>query len=667
MTKNNINKTRISGLSNIPDGHSDNLGVQHSCTCGSDACKIDGGKESFGRRIFYIFGSILFFTFAILLKNNNPVISVGLFILSYLTSGFGYLVGALKSIIKGVLIDETTLMTIASLGAFALGEWAEGSAVMILFGIGQLLETYAVSKSNRSISRLLDLQPDTAHLIVDGGIITVNASEVSVGERVFVRPHERIPFDGIVIEGNGTVDNKMLTGESLPVDFTVGDKLLSGGINGNTAAVIQVSEDYSGSTASKIIEYAKKAAIRKSRRERYVSRFAKIYTPIVVMLAIVVAAVVPTLIGVFTGNYSYPDWVHLSLVFLIISCPCSLVISLPLTFFSGIGASSKKGILVKGADSLENLAAVDYIVFDKTGTLTKGNFEVLDIVPNTGIDSNSLLSFAAIAEKNSNHPIAKSIIRYVAEKGIEVPDCASASEQAGNGIIARYMESEIIVGKKGFFEAEGVKVPDSAANYSGSTVYVSKDKEYLGYLTIGDSLRPESKATIETLKNSGYSIMMLTGDSEISAKEKSSTLKIDHYLHSLLPHQKLSVVEKLIERGHKVAFVGDGVNDAPVITASDVGISMGAPGNDAAVESSDVVLISNRNDSLLTAIGISKRTMSIVRQNLVLALTTKLAIMFFGFFIFIPLWLALVADVGVMMMSVVNALRAMKAPVLKNG
>jgi Cd2+/Zn2+-exporting ATPase len=663
MTKNNINKSKFSGRIKKTDGHSNTLEFHHGCSCESDGCEVGGGEKGFGRRIFYISGSVLFFVFAILFKSQNSVLSVGLFVASYLISGFGYLVGAVKGIIKGVLIDETTLMAIASLGAFALGEWAEGSAVMILFGIGQLLEAYAVSMSNRSISRLLNLQPDTAHLITDSDITTVDASEVSVGERVLVRPHERIPFGGIVVEGHGTVDNKMLTGESLPVDFAVGDKLLSGGVNGNTAIVIQVSEDYSNSTASKIIAYAKKAAIRKSKRERFISRFAKIYTPIVVVLAVVVATVVPTLIGVFTGNYSYSDWVHLSLVFLIVSCPCSLVISLPLTFFSGIGASSKNGVLVKGADSLEKLAAVDYIVFDKTGTLTKGNFEILDIVPNAGIERDSLLRLASIAEKNSNHPIAKSIFNYVVEKGLEIPDSTSASEQAGNGVIAHYMGSEIIVGKKSFLETRGVEIPEFTTNHSGSTVYVSKDKEYLGYIIIGDSLRPESKTTIETLKNSGYSIMMLTGDSEIPAKEKSSMLKIDNFLHSLLPHQKLQAVEELIERGHKVAFVGDGVNDAPVITASDVGISMGAFGNDAAVESSDVVLISNRNDSLLDAIDISKRTMSIVRQNLLLALTAKLAIMLFGFFVFIPLWLALIADVGVMMMSVANALRAMKPPI----
>ena len=573
-----------------------------------------------------------------------------LFAAAYIIVGLPVLTSALKKILSGQLFDESFLMAIATIGAFVLGEFPEGVAVMLLYQIGELFESVAVSHSRKSISDLMELRADSASVIRGGEAHTVDPAEVEVGEIIVIKPGERIPLDGVITEGSTSLNTAALTGESMPRNVAVGDEVLSGAVNCEGLIHVRVTKPLYESTAARILDLVENSAAKKSRREAFITRFARWYTPIVVVAALLLA-IVPSIV---TGDFG--KWVYQGLNFLVISCPCALVISVPLSFFGGIGAAARSGILVKGGNCLEGLAEVDTVVFDKTGTLTSGQFSVSEVCP-IDMERERLLEIAAKAEAASSHPIARSIVEAY---GIpDTSDVTDVREISGGGVVCKIDGIEVAVGGTRLIASLGGHVQTGTAD-GETAVFVLCDGKLAGVISVADRAKPTATAAIEKLRSLGVRrTVMLTGDNEAVASRIAREINIDEYRAGLLPDDKVVEVERLLESG-KCAFVGDGINDAPVLVRADVGIAMGGIGSDAAIEAADIVLMQDDPVKIADAVRLSRRTVRIARQNVVFALSVKGAIMLLGFLGMANMWLAVFADVGVSVLAILNAMRVGK-------
>jgi len=586
----------------------------------------------------------------------NKYILFAVFAAAYIISGGDVVLQAGKNIIKGRVFDEFFLMSIATIGAFALGEYAEAVAVMLFYKTGEYFQERAVSRSRRSISKLMDIRPDYANLRIDGEIKTVSPETVNIGDIIIVKPGEKVPLDGIVIEGESMLDTAALTGESVPRRAAVSDTVLSGFVNQNGLLTIEVTQTYGESTAAKIIDLVENAAGKKAPTERFITKFAKYYTPAVVGLAVLIAIIPPLLLS---GEWS--DWLRRGLIFLVISCPCALVISIPLGFFGGIGGASKKGVLVKGGNYLEALSNPDIVVFDKTGTLTKGVFEVVEMIPADGFTHDEVLKTAALAEAYSNHPIALSILRKYGTD-IDKENLTGYSEEAGFGVSVTSDGKVILAGSKKLMEREQITFRESQS--PGTKVYVAANGQYMGCIIIADEIKPDSGAAVRLIKALGVrKTVMLTGDDPVIANEVAKELKIDEVFGGLLPQEKVEKVEALLlqkrQKG-KLIFIGDGINDAPVLAIADVGVAMGGLGSDAAIEAADVVLMTDEPSKLFDAINTARYTRKIVWQNIIFALGIKALFLVLGAFGVASMWEAVFADVGVALLAVLNAMRVMR-------
>ena len=575
---------------------------------------------------------------------------MGIYIVAYLLAGYEVLWQMLKGIGRGDLFDENFLMGIASLGAFLIGERAEAVAVLIFYGVGELFQNMAVAKSRGNIAKLMDIRPDYANILIDGVVTTVAPDKVPVGSIITVKPGEKIPLDGVVVRGNANIDTSALTGESMPREVEEGNQVLSGSINLSGLLEVRTTAAFSESTVSKILELVENASSKKAESEKFITKFAKVYTPAVVGVAVLVAVVPPLL-----GWGPFNEWLYKALSFLIISCPCALVLSIPMSFFGGIGGGARHGVLVKGGNYLEALNLVDTIVFDKTGTLTMGKFAVSGI-HTTGGSEEELVRLGAICEKHSNHPIAQSVMAYY--QGEEVPDYA-LEEIGGMGIKAEKEGHTLLAGNGKLMEKFGITYEKSPA--AGTVIHIAENGNYKGYITIADQMKPEAAEAIQSLKAMGVkNVVMLTGDREEVAKDISQKLGITDYRASLLPQDKVSALEGILEQAKgKSIFVGDGINDAPVLARADIGIAMGGIGSDAAIEAADVVIMNDDLRKLPLGLRISRKTRSIVVQNIVFALGVKLAIMLLTLFGITSIWFAIFADVGVALIAILNAMRAL--------
>ena len=580
-------------------------------------------------------------------------LKIAFFLLSYLIVGYNVILSALRNIVHGHALDEMFLMTVASVGAFCLGDYAEGVAVMLLYQIGEFFQDYAVDQSRDSIAELMDIRPDSAQVERGGTTEVVHPEQVKAGEIIVVRPGEKVPLDGKVIEGHSSLNTLALTGEAAPRDVSEGDAVISGCVNLQGVLRVEVTHAYSDSTVARILELVENASENKSSADRFITRFARIYTPVVVGLA-VLAALIPPL---FLGG-SWREWITSALTFLVISCPCALVISVPLTFFSAIGGASKKGILIKGAGYLETLAKADTAVFDKTGTLTQGAFSVAEIQDRLG-DPQALLALAAAAEQFSTHPIAQAL---VAAYGQTPAEAEQVEEIAGHGVRAVVDGHAVTAGNAKLMARDGLAAPQIGR--SGTVVYLAVDGEYRGYILIADSIKEGAGEAIRALKDLNVKkTVMLTGDSENAAREVAQQLGLDEMHANLLPDDKVNQVEKLLREKDEdgaLVFVGDGINDAPVLARADVGVAMGALGSDAAIEAADVVLMDDDPRKLARAIRIARATVKIVRQNILFSLVVKILVMILGVLHLAPLWAAVFADVGVCFIAILNAMRAMR-------
>lgn len=576
-----------------------------------------------------------------------------LYLLPYAVLGAKTLWKAVKNILRGQVFDEVFLMCVASLAAFCAGEYKEGVAVMLFFQVGELFESCAVGKSRRSIAALMDIRPDCAHVLRDGETQTIEPAEVALGETIVVHPGERIPLDGVVLEGSTTLDTAALTGEAVPREALVGDSVISGCINLSGAIKVRVSKPYGESTVEKILELVENASSRKAKSENFITKFAQWYTPTVCLCALLLA-IVPSLI---TGNWS--QWVSRALIFLVVSCPCALVISVPLSFFGGIGGASANGVLIKGGNFMEALAKAECVAFDKTGTLTQGSFEVSSVHPSVG-DAAALLEKAAYAEYYSLHPISRSLQRAYSGV-IDEGRISDYEELTGRGVSARVDGKSILAGNLRLMTERGI--PCDTVSAAGSVVYVAAERQYLGYIVISDRLKPESADAIRQIRACGVNrIVMLTGDKRESAEKTAKELGVSEFHAEMLPEDKVNQVEKLIAQTKKgtLIFAGDGINDAPVLARADIGVAMGALGSDAAIEAADVVLMDDNPAKIATAIRISKKTLAIVHQNIIFALGVKLAVLVLGAFGKASMFSAVFADVGVSVIAILNAMRALR-------
>ena len=573
------------------------------------------------------------------------------FVVPYLISGYDVLLSAARSILRGQVFNETCLMSLATIGAFSIGEYAEAAGVMIFYQIGELFQSIAVGKSRKSIAQLMDIRPDYAVVVRNGVETTVDPSEVALGETIVVRPGERIPLDGEITDGKTSVNTSALTGESLPVDKCAGDKVISGSINLSGVIRVRVESVFAESTVQKILELVENASEKKAHVEGFITRFARWYTPCVVVGAVLLAFIPPLF---FHGVWV--EWVRRALIFLMVSCPCALVVSVPLSFFGGIGGASREGILIKGANDLETLAGIDTVVFDKTGTLTKGSFAVTAIHP-TGITEAELLDIAAAAESYSTHPVGESIV--AAHKGhIDTSCIASVTEIAGHGLCAVINGRTFYVGNGALMEQAGAAWHE--CHQTGTIIHIAENDTYLGHIVISDEVKPDAAETIRSLRKLGIKrTVMLTGDAPAVAAKVAEETGVDEFYASLLPADKVSRVESLLANGARLAFVGDGINDAPVLTRADVGVAMGALGSDAAIESADVVLMDDKPSKLPLAIAIARRTVRIVRENITFALAVKIGILVLTAFGLTNVWIAMFGDVGVLVIAILNAIRAM--------
>lgn len=586
-----------------------------------------------------------------------------IFAAAYLVVGWDILWKAIRNISHGQIFDENFLMAIASLGAFAMQEFDESVAVMLLYQIGELFQSYAVNKSRNAISSLVELRPDVATVERNGELLEVDPDEVAVSETIVVKTGKRIPLDGIILEGTSTLDTAALTGESLPRSVTVGDEALSGCINQSGLLKIRVTKPFAQSTVSKILELVEEASERKSKSEAFITRFAKYYTPFVVIAAVLLSIFPPILTGNFLNGAVWLKWVSRALTFLVISCPCALVISVPLSFFGGIGGASKNGILIKGSNYLEALADVNTIAFDKTGTLTQGTFTVTGQYPANGTTEAQLLEWAAMAEAFSIHPIASSL-REAYGKPIAKEQIQDVQEVAGNGVQATIQGHLVLAGKAAMLEQQNISVPAETKSLTGTKVFVAVDHVYQGCILIADPLKPTSAAAIQAIKALGVEkTVLLSGDTEQTAKAVANTLHMDEVHAQLLPQDKVQCLEDLLhsqKEGKLLAYVGDGINDAPVLTRADVGIAMGAMGSDAAIEAADVVLMDDNPDKLPVAIRIARKTKRIVRENIIFALGVKGIVLILGALGLANMWAAVFADVGVAMIAICNAIRTLR-------
>ena len=610
-------------------------------------------KELRNKWVRLVFG-IIPFIIALLIKTSFPI-KLTLFLASYIVIGGDVLKKAVSNISRGQVFDENFLMAIATIGAFIIGEYPEGVAVLLFYQVGELFQDMAVHRSRKSITELMDIRSDYANLKRGEEIIKLSPTEVQPGDIIVIRPGERVPLDGRIVEGQSSMDTSDLTGESVPRDVKVGDEVLGGFINNNGLLWVEVTKVFSQSTVSKILDLVENAGSKKAPTERFITRFARYYTPIVVFSALIMAVAPPLLVA----SESFSVWVYRALVFLVISCPCALVISIPLGFFGGIGGASRQGILVKGGNYLEAMTEIDTVVFDKTGTLTEGVFDVAEINPVSGVDKDELLYYAAIAESHSTHPIATSIVKaYDGE--IDKSRIKNYMEMPGHGIAVETDEHRILAGNLALMQQEGVNCQD--IDSVGTVVYIAVNGDYAGHIVVSDRIKEDSKKAIRDLKAKGVrTIAMLTGDSQEVAQKVGKELQIGEVYAQLLPHEKVAKLE-MIEKNKglkgKLVFVGDGINDAPVLARADIGIAMGGLGSDAAIEAADIVLMTDEPHKLVKTIDISRKTKKIVWQNIVLALGIKGIVLLLGAAGIATMWAAVFADVGVALIAVLNSIRA---------
>ena len=600
--------------------------------------------------------AFILFIIALVINFPNEWINKVLYIIAYLIVGFEIVLEAIENIFKGKIFDENFLMALATIGAFAIGEFPEAVAVMLFYQVGELFQSYAVDKSRKSIVSLMDIRPDYANVKRNNEISKINPEEVKIGETIIVKPGEKIPLDGKIIKGNSMLDTSALTGESLPREVKENDEVLSGCINQNGLLEIEVTKEFGESTVSKILDLVENASSKKSKSENFITKFAKYYTPAVVIIAVFLA-VIPTLV---IEGAEFTDWLYRALTFLVVSCPCALVISIPLGFFGGIGGASKKGILVKGSNYLEALSNSEIVVFDKTGTLTKGVFEVQKIEP-VGISKEELIKYAAYAESYSNHPISVSIKKAYGEE-INTNLISKTEELSGRGVVATIEDKEVLAGNEKLMQEKNIKY--TKCNEVGTIVYIAINKEFAGYIVISDEIKEDSKKAIDDLKrNNIKQTVMLTGDRKDVGESVAKEIGIDKVYTELLPDGKVEKVEQLLkektEKG-KLVFVGDGINDAPVLALADIGIAMGGLGADSAIEAADIVIMTDEPSKINTAINISKKTMRIVKQNIVFAIGIKIAVLILSAFGLSTMWEAVFADVGVSVIAIINSLRALK-------
>lgn len=591
---------------------------------------------------------------------DNPYIKLALFMVPYLIIGYDILKKAVLGIVHGEVFDENFLMAVATVGAIVLGEYLEGTAVMLFYQIGELFQSYAVGKSRKNITALMDIRPDYANVEQGGELVQVDPDEVGVGTVIVVQPGEKIPIDGVVIDGTSSLNTSALTGESLPREASKGDEVISGCVNISGVLRIRTTKEFGESTVSKILDLVENSSMKKSKSENFITRFARYYTPAVCIGALVLA-VLPPVINLITGNPgNWSQWVIRALTTLVISCPCALVISIPLSFFGGIGGASAKGILVKGSNYLEALSQTAYVVCDKTGTLTKGVFEVTDIEPAEGFSKDELLELAAYTENYSNHPISKSL-KEAYGREIDASKITDVEEISGHGVTALVDGRKTAAGNVKLMKR--LNIVYRTPQKTGTEVHVTVDGKYAGYILISDVVKPNAKAAVAGLKAAGVKqIVMLTGDAKKVAEAVAEELGVDVVKSELLPADKVTEVEKMIEakgKKEKLAFVGDGINDAPVLSRVDLGIAMGALGADAAIEAADIVLMDDNPEKIATAIGISRKTLRIVYQNIVFALAVKFICLALGAVGTLNMWWAIFADVGVMIIAVLNATRAL--------
>lgn len=652
-------------------GHDhDHHGHSHGCDCCEDGAEIDLRKTVAGVVVFLI-AMVIFHIPGLFKTIDIDMAQLITYLLIYLLTARDIVLNAIKNLFKGKAMDEQFLMTVSSLGAFFVGQYPEACAVMLFYMVGELFQDYAVDKSRDSITDLMDIRPDYANLLKkDGSYEKVSPEKVKIGDTIIVKPGEKVPLDGVVISGQGSIDTSSLTGESLPRETMAGDDIISGSISINGALTIKVTKEFGESTVSKILELVEHASGKKAKTERFITRFAKVYTPIVVACAVVLAIIPPLVVSFALGGNiadfakTWQPWIYRALTFLVVSCPCALVISVPLSFFAGIGAASTKGVLAKGSDYLEKISGCDTIVFDKTGTLTKGIFKVSKI--NSRVSDLEFLKAAVIAEIYSNHPIAKSL-----KDALKITDSKayfdiearqneiSIEEIHGKGIKAQLDGSTILAGNKKLMDQFGIACDN--AQGAATVVYVTVDGQYLGYALIEDQIKETSKETIKKLKELGVKkTVMLTGDRKEIADSIAKELGIDEVHSELLPADKVSHVEKLLKESKTLAFVGDGVNDAPVLARADVGIAMGAMGSDAAIEAADIVLMDDNPKNITKAIKISRRTLSIAKQNIIFALVVKVAVLVLAAVGIATMWAAVFADVGVCVLAILNAMRTAK-------
>lgn len=604
------------------------------------------------KRLLLILSALAVFICAFFLKAE---LKTALFVVSFLIVGLPIVGKALRNLKRGQVFDENFLMMVATFGAFYLKDYAEAAAVMLFYQIGEFFQSYAVNQSRKSIAKLMDIRPDYAHVFRNGEPETLDPEEVAVGETIIVQPGERIPLDGEITDGFSTIDTSALTGESLPRDVAAGDEAISGSINLTGVLRIKVSKAFAHSTIAKILDLVENASSQKADIENFITRFARYYTPSVVIIALLLAVLPPLLVA----GQSFHDWLYRAITFLVISCPCALVISIPLSFFGGLGAASKNGILIKGSNYLEALSHAEIVVFDKTGTLTKGNFKLADIVARE-IDAGKLLAYAAYAEAYSKHPIALAI-KQAYGKEIDLAKIRDTREIHGHGLTAVIDGDEVAAGNQRLMDKIGVvfELPSAA----GTVVHIAVNGKYAGYLLIADEIKEDAGLAVELLKKHGVrQTVMLTGDLKNIGEEIAAKIGLDKVCCELLPADKVGRVEELLMQKSaegKLLFVGDGINDAPVLARSDIGIAMGGMGADAAIEAADVVIMTDEPSKIVAAIDISRRTMAIVRQNIVFALGVKFLVLGFGAAGFVSIWAAVFADVGVSVIAILNAMRAL--------
>lgn len=607
-----------------------------------------------------IAAAVMMIVLLLLPLEEKSILRFVLFLIPYFTIGYDILKKAFKGIKNRQVFDENFLMAVATVGAMALGEYTEGVAVMLFYQIGELFQSYAVGKSRRNISALMDIRPDFANVMIDGFLTQVDPDEVEIGSEIIVQPGEKIPIDGIIIDGTSTLDTAALTGESVPRSAKPSDEVISGCINMTGVLKIKTTKEFGESTASKILDLVENASSKKSKPENFISKFARVYTPVVCYSAVALAVLPPVVRLIIGMDPLWSQWIYRALTFLVISCPCALVISIPLTFFAGIGGASKEGVLVKGSNYLDMLSKAKIAVMDKTGTLTEGVFKVTKIVP-ADVSSDELLEKTAMAEVYSNHPISKSL-KEAYGKLINTNAVSDVEELSGQGIKAVVSGTTVHVGNEKLMDS--INVTAASVKEAGTVIHVAIDGKYAGYILISDQLKPTSKEAIKAMKRAGIkTTVMLTGDSRAVADIVADDLGLDKVYSELLPHDKVTKVEELLaakNEKEQLIFVGDGINDAPVLSRADIGIAMGALGSDAAIEAADVVLMDDDPMKIAKAIGIAKKCMRIVYENIYFAIGIKVVCLILGAVGLANMWLAIFADVGVMVIAVINAIRALR-------